>query len=57
MGVRSFSRKCNIILRGAPSDLRIALSERRSQNVAALSPPMRVSAVAAKFSKAPFLAG
>jgi hypothetical protein len=57
MGVRSFSRKSNIILTSAPRDLRITLSERRPQNVPALSPPMRVSAVAAKFSRTPFLGG
>jgi hypothetical protein len=57
MGVRSFSRKSNIILTSAPRDLRITLSERRPQNVPALSPRMRVSAVAAKFSKTPFLGG
>jgi hypothetical protein len=38
MGVRSFSRKSNIILRGAPRDLRIALSERWPQSFAAPQP-------------------
>jgi hypothetical protein len=38
MGVRSFSRKSNIILSGAPRDLRIALSERWPQSFAAPQP-------------------